>query len=134
MKTLGFRVYDKDLACYVKSEDGSGRDFSDYVKLKFTDTGVELDTLCPGRYVFERDTGTKDKNGKPIYEGDIIAADCGCGEDYARVAEVYYDEGIPGFDAYCLRGGIDNYFSFIEEYKVVGNIHEDEWKNRWRKR
>ena len=69
-------------------------------------------------------TGLTDKNGKKIFEGDIVEFRTSLKKYYAKV---YYKKGmwslyIKGFnDRYMLSVAVENDYSV----KVIGNIHDN---------
>ncbi|EAE3096223.1 YopX family protein [Listeria monocytogenes] len=77
-------------------------------------------------------TGLKDKNGKKIFEGDIVEIIGDEGYEFTSVVEYFGESGYPAFD---MRTPEDYYFesnTFSEiimsssyELEVIGNIHEN---------
>lgn len=83
---------------------------------------IEVDPSTVCQY-----TGLKDKNGKRIFEGDILSYDCGDGDGEPR--EVHFMNGRFVVQ-WAVRGDIDDKpYQTIRMAKVVGSIHDGEGDN-----
>lgn len=66
--------------------------------------------------------GLQDKNGKDIYEGDIVTA------DHCGVQPVVYN--LPYNSAFCVGNGLLGIIDYTD-IEIIGNIYENSELNRY---
>lgn len=133
-REIKYRVWDNEnksyndpysYAYYALTQDGG---------LDFYCHGDHMDEADPDVYLVELSTGVKDKNGKEIYEGDIVEQFvCGVhqfkGKECGRKTlwQVRWNEEECCFELHYLSGSLfgDSMMSNSDEYEVIGNIHEN---------
>ena len=119
MRELKYRVYDKTEKCY------SDKAFSiDQLGLCYAQDedgyGEEIDEE---RYIVEQYTGLKDKNGKEIYEGDIVEyTTCYYGNEKRHRKVVEWSEWDSDDFGEPHNLGYSNLSECME---VIGNVHEN---------
>lgn len=122
MKELKFRVWDKERECYLDETELAGITPDGRYILYIEEE--EISKLeVEGNYILEQYTGIKDKNGKEIYEVDIVEyTTCYYGNEKRHRKVVEWSEWDSDDFGEPHNLGYSNLSECME---VIGNVHEN---------
>tara|TARA_B100000378_G_scaffold236018_1_gene202681 strand:- start:3892 stop:4359 length:468 start_codon:yes stop_codon:yes gene_type:complete len=120
---LGLQEFEKNLGSYENGFEYDGecvRTTDDkYENVLSVLSGEDWVYVEPKDYILEQFTGRQDKNGKDIYEGDIVFKD-----EEKCVIRFNLKEGVVA--AYPISGNANFICSWgWNEMEVIGNIHQN---------
>ena len=123
MRELKFRAWWKDTKRFLDCDEWymtcSGAKYLHYAVMPYKDDN----------FIIEQYTGIKDKNGKEIYEGDIVSEEFEYGGEKTKtIWQVRWCDDECAFELHYVSGfKVDDcslYADDEEDYEVIGNIHE----------
>lgn len=127
-REIKFRAWDKVQECYLYDVQGAYDTLSGCVKYDDGEDAVYDEECFAGfldndHYVVEQYTGLHDKNGREIYEGDVLDIGLRNQDGKPVIAPVSYETYAAG---YVLdNGGNGIWQRLTEDCEVIGNIFED---------
>lgn len=128
MREIGYRAWLKEEKRFIYPKLIMV-DFGTVAEIAYDDIDESTHELIERRFiiedvVLEQFTGLRDKNGKKIYEGDLVKEIIG--EKFV-VWEVRYRQDECCFELHRIRGAFygDNLLNDEDQYEIIGNIHKD---------
>lgn len=81
--------------------------------------------LISGDDLIMQYTGLKDKNGKEIYEGDVIEHIQGIYDRTKIKEKVFWNDELAGFNPFSDYDSDCDIYVEMETVEIIGNIHEN---------
>ena len=129
MREIGYRAWLKEEKRYIYPKLILN-DFGSVVEVAYNDIDISSDELIEHRLliedvVLEQFTGFRDKNGKKIYEGDLIKEVVY--ENRFVIWEVRWHQDECCFELHRIRGGYygDTLLCIDSQYETIGDIHRN---------
>lgn len=129
MREIKFRAWDSEEKKMLLPDGIYGGDYS-----PFPNTNIIVDLLAESindnwgadelteRYVLMQYTGLQDKNGKEIYEGDIV---CVCNNKHGYFQVIFVNAYVGGWLLQHPEGTMSLGARDKKDLEIIGNIYEN---------